>query len=215
VLEVSSMKTRITALVLVPATVFAVVATLRCGEVDSLYTGAPFSIGNMKEAVFDAGLVGVWQPIPTGQGEPVQLTVTSHDGRTYEVKMWEGDGDAEYEMTGFAVNLDGVRFFSGRLAKLKGSRVSGYILFRYQLEAPDGLVTAFIESSGWIGRGVGSEDELFRYMQTHAQDSDLYSGPTHYRRVSVQRAEVHHPLQPPAARLGCGAAARRACAGHG
>ncbi len=194
------MGTRIKALVLVPATAFAMVATLRCGKVDSRFVGAPFSVGNAKQAVFDAGLVGVWQPIPQDRGEPIQLTVTSHDGRTYEVEMWEGDDNVEYEMAGFIVDVGGVRFFNGRLAKRTGSRVSGYILFRYQFEAPDGLVTAFIESNGWVGRGVGSADELFRYMQVHAQDSDLYSGPTHYQRVS-SGAQPDYPLQPPATRL--------------
>jgi len=188
-------QTRIKSIAVILATALVLAATLGCDEMEVLFEGAPYPIGTENQAVFDAGLIGVWHSVPMGD-ESMQLTVRSRDGRTYEVEMSESDDNPGYVMSGFVVDVDGIRYLNGRLEKVTGFRVSGYMLLRYQLEVPDGLVLASVDSDGWAERGVASADGLLRYLQAHRADDTLYSEATHFRRVSLWgRAQPNNRLK--------------------
>jgi len=86
---------------------------------------------------------------------------------------------------GQMVEVGGVRVLNARDVKRQEPQVSGYVLFRYRLEAPDGLVLTPLEDDGSNKRGVGSADEFFRFMQVHIHEDTLYGESTHYRRVAL------------------------------
>jgi len=161
---------------IVAAAVMLLVVPLGCEGVDFTLEAWPFPVGTESQALFDAGLVGVWRSIPTAGEEPAELTISSPDGRIYKIAMREGGDDTAFELIGFVVEVGGVRVLP---------QVSGYVLFRYQLEAPDGLVLTPLEDNGSNNRGVGSADEFFRFMQVHIHEDTLYGESTLYRRVAL------------------------------
>ena len=170
---------------IVAAAVMLLVVPLGCEGVDFTLEAWPFPVGTESQALFDAGLIGVWRSIPTAGEEPAELTISSPDGRIYKIAMREGGDDTAFELTGFVVEVGGVRVLNAHDVKRQEPQVSGYVLFRYQLEAPDGLVLTPIEDDGSNKRGVGSADEFFRFMQVHIHEGTLYGESTHYRRVAL------------------------------
>ena len=197
---------------IVAATVVLLVFPIGCEGINLTFEGSPFSVGTESQALFDAGLVGVWRSMPTGGEEPTELTINSRDGRTYEIAMREGGDDTAFEMTGFVVEVGGVRVLNARAMKRQEPQVSGYVLFRYELEAPDGLVVTPLEDDGSDRSGVESADEFFRFLQVHIHESTLYGKSTHYRRVALWGAQPNNRLQATAGGSGGHLPARRALA---
>jgi len=197
---------------LVLTAIVVLVVSVGCEGDDFSIEAWPFPVGSESQALFDAGLVGVWQSVPTGDEAASELIIKSTDARAYEIMMREGDDDAAVEMTGFVVDVGGVRVLNARFVKVPGVQVSGYELFRYELEFPDGLVVSRLEDDVLNERGMGSADELFRYLQVNAHDSTLYGKSTQYRRVALWGAQPNNRLQATVGVLGGGGPARWAFA---
>jgi hypothetical protein len=172
---------------LIMLVVFAMtVASLTgCEGVTLGIEGSPFPVGSERRAVFDAGLVGIWRSAPMDEDQPTELVINSNDGRTYQISMREGSDRAALVMTGFVVDLNGMRVLNAELVNQAEIRASGYLSFRYQLEAPDRLTLFTIEGDGWADRSVNSADELFEYLLAHGHESALYGEAVHFRRVAL------------------------------
>jgi hypothetical protein len=163
----------------------AIVASLGCVDADFRIEGSQFPAGTEDHAMFDAGLVGMWRSEAADGDTPDELLIRSTDGRTYEVSLREEKDDSPLELSGYVVDLVGLRVLNARAVRRQAAVVEGYLLFRYELQAPDGLEIWPLESSRWADHGVGSADELFRYLRAHVRDGMLYGEPTLYRRVSL------------------------------
>ncbi len=173
----------------------ATILMLCCDDLDVTVEGWPFPVGGEDQAVFDAGLIGVWRSVPAESESESEVAVSSRDGRTYSVIMRDDYDASPVEMSGFVVEAGRVRILNGRLVGSGRSRVSGYLLFRYQLEPPDGLVVMPLEST-ILERGVKSAEELFSYLQVHSDDTTLYAEASRYRRVSLWSRAAQQPAAP-------------------
>ncbi len=169
--------------ILFKATLVIAVLLIIAGCYESKVPMAP-----VKDAVFDAKLIGRWKAIGLKNNEVAKIVILKFNDREYFVKhkVWEKKDwsvSAEvYLCRAYTIMVDGVAFCNVQYISSNEKDKRPFMFFKYSF-SKDGILTWRLISNDLIKTKIKTSKELYEFIKKNMNNEKLYGKPLKFKKL--------------------------------
>jgi len=165
------------------ATMVMAILFIIAGCYDSEVPMAP-----VKDAVFDAKLIGKWKQIDTKDDETSHMVILNFNDREYfvrfklmEKKDWSVSAEV-YLCQAYTIMVDGAAFCNVQYISSNEKDKRPFMFFRYSI-SKDGILTWRWISNDLIKTKIKTSKELYVFIKKNMNNEKLYGKPLKFKKL--------------------------------
>jgi len=165
------------------ATMVMAILFIIAGCYDSEVPMAP-----VRDAVFDAKLIGKWKQIDTKDDETSHMVILNFNDREYfvrfklmEKKDWSVSAEV-YLCRAYTIMVDGVAFCNVQYISSNEKDKRPFMFFRYSI-SKDGILTWRWISNDLIKTKIKTSKELYVFIKKNMNNEKLYGKPLKFKKL--------------------------------
>ena len=165
------------------ATMVMAILFIIAGCYDSEVPMAP-----VRDAVFDAKLIGGWKQIDTKDDETSHMVILNFNDREYfvrfklmEKKDWSVSAEV-YLCRAYTIMVDGVAFCNVQYISSNKKDKRPFMSFRYSF-SKDGILTWRWISNDLIKTKIKTSKELYGFIKKNMNNEKLYGKPLKFKKL--------------------------------
>jgi len=145
-------------------------------------------MASVKDAVFDAKLIGKWKAIGLKDGEAAKMIILNFNDREYLVKhkIWEKTDRSVrsevYPCRAYTVMVDGASFCNVQYISSIEKDKRPFMFFRYSF-SKDGILTWRWISNDLIKTKIKTSEALYKFIKKNMNNEKLYGKPLKFRKL--------------------------------
>ncbi|MBW1821558.1 MAG: hypothetical protein JRI92_07300 [Deltaproteobacteria bacterium] len=165
------------------ATMVMAILFIIAGCYDSEVPMAP-----VRDAVFDAKLIGKWKQIDTKDDETSHMVILNFNDREYfvrfklmEKKDWSVSAEV-YLCRAYTIMVDGVAFCNVQYISSNEKDKRPFMFFRYSI-SKDGILTWRWINNNLIKTKIKTSKELYVFIKKNRNNEKLYGKPLKFKKL--------------------------------
>ena len=142
----------------------------------------------VRDAVFDAKLIGKWKQIDTKDDETSHMVILNFNDREYfvrfklmEKKDWSVSAEV-YLCRAYTTMVDGVAFFNVQYISSNEKDKRPFMFFRYSI-SKDGILTWRWINNNLIKTKIKASKELYVFIKKNMNNEKLYGKPLKFKKL--------------------------------
>jgi len=142
----------------------------------------------VRDAVFDAKLIGKWKQIDTKDDETSHMVILNFNDREYfvrfklmEKKDWSVSAEV-YLCRAYTIMVDGVAFFNVQYISSNEKDKRPFMFFRYSI-SKDGILTWRWINNNLIKTKIKASKELYVFIKKNMNNEKLYGKPLKFKKL--------------------------------
>ena len=142
----------------------------------------------VRDAVFDAKLIGKWKQIDTKDDETSHMGILNFNDREYfvrfklmEKKDWSVSAEF-YLCRAYTIMVDGVAFFNVQYISSNEKDKRPFMFFRYSI-SKDGILTWRWINNNLIKTKIKASKELYVFIKKNMNNEKLYGKPLKFKKL--------------------------------